>query len=992
MAAFAIISPVWNQLFCDIVFKQLHVIPRIPLRITLARAEVLITMYRNQSVQAVTVSHRVIVSTSHPPSSSHSTPVFTMKLLAPTSSAPLRRAFSRLSAAAVIFGVAAGLCLMPGAVSSLHAQSPGAPAAPSPIPREDTKWSHAGWGGGGYYYAAAFHPTRQGTIYLGGDVAGMYKSVDGGKSFKLINNGIADYGVFTIAVDPSSPDTVYAATENGLCKSTNAGEEWTILPQTGRKELRITGEKGKSIRCVAVDPTDSNTVYAGSPGGKLFKSTDGGLTWKVSYEKDTGGEVSKLGRVQFGKVNGAYFGGFWSPVAYPEGVASGDTIGFGFRFQGDGTTIKDAFLMLRTTSGETYRSKNLRDIFLNTAEHDVILRADDFVIDPEYVKKSPDKAKTAPATPEWGNVNRFDFAVSGPLPDQSAVGRFGEFFFAATRASDGRTGTAEQPVTVPVLNAGSGKPLATYGNIRTGEAAAGPVFTVSVSPKNTSHIAAATGDTGVIISTDKGATWTATKTPARASCVAWDPASPTTLYAAFFSDGVMRSEDMGKTWTTLSSALPPKLAIKDIAINPVNPRELIIIGTIGWNGQLFRSEDAGATWTPHSTLTADKVGDPTLPAEGKDGKTPLSSPTNVVFNPQNPLQVYVSANWRPALSEDGGKTWSEAVAGADISCITDVRFHKGKVYVTAMDEGTLMSEDNGKSWKQLWPEKFIDALSGHNWRVAVVDDGGAAPRIVSTVSPWHHASHPNKVVVSEDGGKTYNPTLAGLPAYVPKPNTMWGQGYGRALAVDPSNPKVLYMGIDGDPTPGNADEKGGGIFRSDNGGYSWTQLASQPSSRRMFYGLAVDPTDSKRIFWGACGENGGVHRTEDGGATWKRVFTSDTWIWNLEVTSDGTIYAAGKELFRSTDHGATWKQVSRFNNGMAVVGLAVNPNDPKTIWVSCSVWNGNAKGGVFKTTDGGANWVEITGDIPIVRPLVLRYNAEAGELWAAGVGLWRVKQ
>ena len=127
------------------------------------------------------------------------------------------------------------------------------------------KWEPCGWGGGGFYYAAAYHPTQKGVIYMGGDVAGVYKSEDNGRTWRLINNGLADYGVFSLAVDRMNPQTVYAATEGGLCKSIDAGEHWKLLPMTKRKELRITGEKGKSIRAIAVDPTDGHNVYAASP-------------------------------------------------------------------------------------------------------------------------------------------------------------------------------------------------------------------------------------------------------------------------------------------------------------------------------------------------------------------------------------------------------------------------------------------------------------------------------------------------------------------------------------------------------------------------------------------------------------------------------------------------------------------------------------------------------------------------------------------------------
>ena len=60
-------------------------------------------------------------------------------------------------------------------------------------PETTVNWQHAGWGGGGYFYCAAYHPTQDGVIYLGGDVAGVYKTTDSGRNWRFINNGIAAY-------------------------------------------------------------------------------------------------------------------------------------------------------------------------------------------------------------------------------------------------------------------------------------------------------------------------------------------------------------------------------------------------------------------------------------------------------------------------------------------------------------------------------------------------------------------------------------------------------------------------------------------------------------------------------------------------------------------------------------------------------------------------------------------------------------------------------
>ena len=303
-----------------------------------------------------------------------------------------------------------------------------------------------------------------------------------------------------------------------------------------------------------------------------------------------------------------------------------------------------------------------------------------------------------------------------------------------------------------------------------------------------------------------------------------------------------------------------------------------------------------------------------------------------------------------------------------------------------MDEGTLMSEDDGAVWHQLWPVRHTPGLSGHDWRVCI-DEINGSTRILSTATPWYKV--PTCVIRSEDGGATFQPVTTGLPGYTIRPNTMWGQGHPRALAVDPKNPQNIYLGIDGDAADGKS---GGGLFKSQDGGMTWTQLAKQPASRRMFYGLVVDPTDSSCLFWGACGANGGVHRSLDGGMSWEHVFKGDNFIWNLHAAADGTLYCGGHQLWRSSDHGRTWTQLTQFSEKRSIVGIETHPGDPKTMWVSAVSWGNVPDGAIFKTTDGGATWQDITDGIPYVKPLVLRFNPATSELWAGGVGLYKIKQ
>lgn len=838
-------------------------------------------------------------------------------------------------------------------------------------PADSISWQQCGWGGGGFFFASAYHPEREGVIYLAGDVNGVYKTEDSGKRWRIINNGIASYAVYGLAVSPSEPEVIFAATEDGLSKSTDGGEHWRTLPHTGKKELRITGERKVSIRPIAVDPRDGRIVLAASPGGKVYKSTDGGETWAVSYQKPSMEEPDGAVRIQFGKITGDYYGDVAIPVTPP--AEAGRVDGIGFTMRGEGVVPKDCFLMLKTASGVTFRSRNLNEVFKTTEMRDVVLRASEFTIDPEYAKKHPEAAGTTFSDHDWPQVARLDLTCSGALPTEAYVGKFSRFFFAG--------GSKEQLIT----DFKSTSALQKFGSVHLGPQPAGAVHSVAIAGTDSSLVVAATADAGLLLSRDAGKSWKRLNTPARAAFATFDPSNTEVMYGAFFKSGLMKSTNGGKHWTRISEGLLNNSEMLEVVVSPTNPNDVFAIGAVDWNGSFYASRDGGGSWVRTNKLRTDTTTNPTLDGFN-GGNASLSAPRNLSMNPRNPQELFIAANWRPCLSSDGGATWIERSAGADISCITDIRFASGKTYATAMDEGTLMSEDGGGNWRQLVPLKHTPGLSGHHWRVAVTQAQGTT-RILSTVTPWYKV--PTCVVRSEDGGKTFQATQAGLPDYTIRPNTMWGQGHPRALAVDPSNPAVIYLGIDGDAANGKS---GGGLFRSENGGVTWSQLKKQPMSRRMFYGLVVDPTNPRRLFWGACGQDGGVHRSEDGGATWKLVFANENFVWNLHATGDGTIYCGGAQLWRSKDHGQTWTQVTHFNEKRSVVGIEAHPGDPETLWVSAVSWSNVPSGAIYRTTDGGTSWQNITSNIPHVKPLVLRFNPVSNELWAGGVGLYKARQ
>jgi hypothetical protein len=124
----------------------------------------------------------------------------------------------------------------------------------------------------------AFDPSRPNVVYVGTQLAGLFKSTDGGATFVASNAGITPWATQTgsslidvrwIAVDPASPDTVYIGTNGaGVWKSVDGAQSWINIGLAGTLET-----------CLLVVPGAISTVYACVSGQGIQQSVDGGVTW-----------------------------------------------------------------------------------------------------------------------------------------------------------------------------------------------------------------------------------------------------------------------------------------------------------------------------------------------------------------------------------------------------------------------------------------------------------------------------------------------------------------------------------------------------------------------------------------------------------------------------------------------------------------------------------------------------------------------------------------
>jgi len=859
-------------------------------------------------------------------------------------------------------------------------------------------WEWCGWGGGGFFWAAAWDPSDENTLYMGGDVLGIYKSADKGKTWRIINNGLHDYGVYSLAVAKADPKVVYAMTTDGIARSDNGGELWKRLPESMNNAKALTIARHSTVRGVAVDPRDAMTVYAGSARGEVHKSTDGGETWSqldflsaLSDEKADGGVKAARGRGYLIMRYSSPANEWGAHGRVEKHLGDGDDwSGFaklGAKFLAPaGAPRLTAMPVVQSGAGWTWQEGERVDL-----------------VPGEWTEATIDLTKVADADDVrlvhlvvWSNGNGFDGDIgiddvklmntggTPMLPAELVIGDFespgGADGWRKTGAADGRYAAG----VFSSLETSRGRDAVPMA----------PIAAVVVAENDSKLIFVCHRKMGLFRSADGGATWTRPATPANASHVAVSTKDPRVVYGAFDRDGIWKSADAGVTWAKAPGAVPAGYAALEVVVDPRDADVAHVIVTGNWSGMYGVTRDGGKTFAFGQGWKRDADSNRTFAGHDRGGGD-LSTPTNIAMSPTNPDRLFISANWTNIMSEDGGRTWLQRDTGADITCFHDIKFAGGSVFATAMDEGLFRSDDNGATWHHLAPRQWEAGLSGHQWKVLAWPKGDTF-RMVSTVSPWYHdREFPNFVLISEDGGATFKRGTAGLPDYVSRSHTMWERAYARALVADPADPDVLWLGMDG--APEGEGRNGGGVFKSVDGGYTWKQLANQPGSRCVFYGLAVDPTNPERIFWGA-GDQGnktgvfGVWVSDDGGDSWRKAPEVNEWIFNIEVSPKGVAYAGGSShLWRSADGGKTWRMNPYKFRGQTVVGIAVDPADGNRLWVSSTSWGGSDSGGIYESRDAGETWADITGDIPYRKPLVLRYNAAKKELWAAGVGAWKLK-
>ena len=238
-----------------------------------------------------------------------------------------------------------------------------------------------------------------------------------------------------------------------------------------------------------------------------------------------------------------------------------------------------------------------------------------------------------------------------------------------------------------------------------------------------------------------------------------------------------------------------------------------------------------------------------------------------------------------------------------------------------------------------------------------------------------------------------------------------------AIAVSPSDPNVIYVGMGEATIRGNVSH-GDGVYKSTDAGKTWTHLGL--AETRNIGKVRVHPRNPDIVYVAALGHahgsnpERGVYRSKDGGASWERVLFRSDKAGAIDLAMDPnnprTLYAScwearrgpyelisggeGSGLFRSTDGGDTWKEISR-NKGLpegvlGKIGIAVSPARTDRVWALVEAENG----AVFRSDDAGETWERLSEDRNL-RQRAWYYHhifadpQDAETVWILNVEAWK---
>jgi photosystem II stability/assembly factor-like uncharacterized protein len=402
-------------------------------------------------------------------------------------------------------------------------------------------------------------------------------------------------------------------------------------------------------------------------------------------------------------------------------------------------------------------------------------------------------------------------------------------------------------------------------------------------PLDPDHILIGAED-GLYESFDEGDTWARRDELGPALQMgAWAEDGSWLAYAS--ADTLYVSTDSGATWVARALDWP---MVEALAI--VGDRLIL-----SWNDGLVSSDDGGLTWS--------------------DDDEGLTDPGMAVLAPHpvcaNRLFAASRCSGGVYRSDDYGSTWSHVEAYFHYVMGLHFDPQDPETVWAISDDSLLVSRDGGSSWSQ--------AVRKYHFHGFAVHPDDSDTLLLGSVGSGEWADDTMRVYRTEDGGESWTDASAGLPT---------SEASAHTLLYWPDNPEVVLLGTYKGEDPSHFSGFGVGLFRSEDGGQSWTE----------------SPLPAVDVAWLSPCPGGVVATTEDGlyrsrdeGRSWERLLGPEGLLLSADFAGElGLTLGQDGRVWRSDDGGDTW---ARFD-----IGLTSNPTsflasiaisaDGETAWVT----------------------------------------------------------